>query len=177
MKYIIFFLMISSFSFSQVKHHKTDFKIIDNILIWDQVYETKKTIDDIYKILKTNTYFKNVEKLDNTITFETIEKVTPHQKHRESAFISSFMFKRKRYSGHIDFKENRYKVSIQNIEFLDDDARLNNFQKNTNLEEYVLNNKKTDFKKTAQILNSLVAFNNYFKSIFDFNKEVVKDDW
>lgn len=177
MKYFLFFLIVSSFSFNQVKHHESDFKIIDNVLIWDKVYETNKTIDDIYKILKTNNYFKNVEKLDTTITFETIEKVTPHQKHRKSSFVSSFMFKRKRYSGYIDFKDNRYKVSIQNIEFIDDDARLNNFEITTNLEQYVLNNKKNDFKKTAQILNSLVAFDNYFKSIFDFNKEVIKDDW
>ena len=179
MKYILIFLMVFNLGFGQVKHEKTNFKIIDQVLVWDHVFHDSISIDEVYKIIKSDNYFKNVEKTDNTISFETIEKNIEHKKYRENFNISMFMWHKKKYFCILEFKENRYKANVKNIEFIDETNLWTNFASSTNLERYALNNDKSKFKTLGTLSNSLITIQNYLLDKLKFSNKAISlnEDW
>ena len=89
------------------------------------------------------------------------------------------MYLKKRYFCILEFRENRYKASVKNIEFIDETNTWTNFSTSTNLERYALNNDKSKFKTLGPLSNSLITIQNYLLDKLKFSKKslIIKEDW
>lgn len=145
-----------------------NFKVDNNLLLWQNVYNDSVKpleLENFLKIKGLNIYTEN-----NISTFSynfSTENLTPYG--FKSGSYATYIQMGGFYSGVIEYKNNKYRVTVNKIEV------KNAFDPNIVLDisEYVLKQGKIKQNKTHQKV--LTLLNNYFTELFRFQK--VAKDW
>ena len=110
-------LFILLFTISINAQH--DFKIESNDLIWQKVYESNLSKEDVFTTLKTSGKFENVEIMGNSIVADIIKfPIDLGGKSRMNfyIYITAYNFAGKAI---LDFKDGRYRATIKNIQMFE----------------------------------------------------------
>ena len=176
MKLIIAFILPILLVFNQSETN--NFKIDNGKLVWQKVYETELTKNELIGELKSSGNFKNIEENENGILTE-IENLSLDFKGYGSSEMSTPMYIARNSVNsfvQIEFKEKRYRVTIKNIKLTRkyDDA-LSEQGEITDIEVFALKKRNTKFKssflkKPAKIINFT------FEQITEL-KKTEKDKW
>lgn len=165
-------ILITQNIFSQ---NQTDtlhnFKVEDNVLIWQKVFETNLKEKEKTFITKIITHFKynNLQEIDNIISFSVSDDTIDYKKYGGKwGTTAIFVQYPNNYLVVVDFKESKYRITIKNI-----NLSSNNRNLATNLEDYVLRNNQIKNSKTFN--KALDYYNKHFTEKFTITTK--KDDW
>lgn len=165
--------LLSTYCFSQ-KYVDTlyNFKVDNGNIIWQKVFETKEfnPKKQFIKQTITNLKFNNLQEIDNSISFSVTEDYIDFKKYGGSAFTTTFHVQEpKEYLAVIDFKKNKYRVTIKQITV----DYINSFKHKSPLSDVIIKKKKIrNNKRNKKDLN-------YYQKHFieQFTIKAKKDDW
>lgn len=155
----------------------------DKNIFYQQVFlvENEITTDDIEDFLLSKSNIYDVTKDDSTITFN-IQKMKINYQKYGGKFMNILILLNQSMSasGTIDVKNSKYRLTLKNIQFLDDSSLyaegVNNQASNTStLESYVLKNRKPEFRTSKIITTGLNYMDLYFSDFFKYKKPTTKD--
>lgn len=166
MKKIIFFL--ACFCVVQVYAQNNNFKIDRNNLIWQKVYESQLDITALHNSLRLQPNYTEIKLDKDIISFEF--------QYEGKKDLSAFGFKKGRFpsfiwpggscSGFIEFKDGKYRVTINKIKLIDD----YNGELIMNLSDYVV--KKGKLRQQRRFTKITDLYNRFFADKF-YVKQVV----
>ena len=167
----ILILLLFTISFN-LSAQETNFKIKNNKPIWQIVYNDSITKIDFYNNKKNNNIFQSLSKNefnDNQIDFVIKYDFTHLKPFGYKYFTSQILLRYDSFLyGNIEFKDNKYRVTISKIESIGIDDEIFNL-----LDLFV---KKNKYKTSKSYIKSLLILNNFYSSIF-VNTENSNDDW
>ena len=177
--FIIVFIISLKF-FGQEKHN---FKIENNQLEWQKVFESELIMTDIEKILKSKGVFKNIMSEEEQISGEIENISADYQGAGKRSWTTSFYVQNSSISGafYIEFKDGRYRVTLNDINL----KTINDLSGNgvsvmsanavQPLSNFAL--KKGNFRK-GFLRADAKTFEITFTNLFDFDKyELKSNDW
>lgn len=186
MKKIYIILLISLIGLISLKakcqsDNKFNFRIENNTVLWQKVFDTRLTYNQIIEIISKDNKYSNIKQFDSTIVF-THEKLDPDLKgagySRGSApmYILDNLIKQ---DVTIEVKQNRYRVTCKNIFCVQQRSIQIGFLSTTNGEthsiESIVINRKGELKKGITAYGYEILDYNYTKE-FNFNNRIVKKD-
>lgn len=128
----------------------SNFKIIQNVLVWQKIYTTTQNKSTIIKNIKTNGLLKNIEIIDSTTIKARIEGLNADYSGAGfSRGTTPMMLLGETISAPviINIKQGRYRVTIKSIMLTTSmTTPLSEVGESEPLETYVLKKKKTQFK-------------------------------
>jgi hypothetical protein len=153
-----------------------NFTIENREVIWQQVFETKLSFNELKYQIKNNAIFDKLE-IDSSKLFGELKQLNADYKGAGfSEGLTPIYITRSHINAFatIEFKEGKYRVTVRKIVLTQayDDALSKQGEK-TNIETYAVKNGKlaASFKKTpSTVLN--FTFNNLFEV-----KQEKKNDW
>lgn len=177
MKKFLFFLFISINTFSQEHNF-----VLENAEVkWEKIYdvsETKKedVLDKVKSFCLSNISYNNLQLTDDTITFQVNSDVFNLKKYGKKKFNSSMIyFYEYNYLTTIEFKDNKYKVTLRDIKIIDNKT---GYGLNSTFTDYFTKKKGTQFKDNSEAKDGLSLFNLHFSDKFNIqNTELKKSDW
>ncbi|MEB8345869.1 hypothetical protein OO010_07415 [Flavobacteriaceae bacterium KMM 6898] len=178
MKSIILFFC-STFLLSFNLSETDNFVIENGQVIWQKVYETDLTNEELVIQIKTSGQFENVSENKESLTAE-INQLSMDFKGYGISEMSTPMYVSRSYVktfALIEFKEKRYRVTLKNIKFVRkyEDA-LSKEGETTDLELFALKKRNTEFK--SKFLNKPSKNMDFtFQKVTDFNGVVKEDKW
>jgi hypothetical protein len=178
MRTILLFLTIFSFkSYSQVLEFE-NYKFENGNLIWQKIYESELTNDDLFKSFKNSGIIEDLEKSENTITgkIENLDldyKGFGDTEMNTAAYISRSYFKSFVL---IELKENRYRITLKEMKLVQKyNDGLSEEGEISELKNYAINNKNSAFKKGfTKSPSRILTFT--FDKVFNI-KEKKKSEW
>lgn len=166
-KFILIAFLIPLFSFSQ--EHQ-NFKIENNILTWEKVYDSNLNSTEISVILKKDAVL-------NSLSESFTGQSTP-QKIKCAETQAIFMDGSFQYYASIEFKEGRYRVQVSNIEVIPSmTIELYGVRSSEGPDPYsgIILKKDKNFRKNNMAQRSLECLNEYFSNKFEFTS--IEKDW
>lgn len=112
---LLFFFSVFAFSQNDTIGY---FKTTDGILIWQKVFKTKLSKNEVMKHFKQSGYFKKIDTFQNSLT-TNLKKINMDYKGYGKSEISTAMYISRNFLSSfviIDFKENKYRITLKNIE-------------------------------------------------------------
>jgi len=157
MRLFLILLLSPVLSFAQLEN----FSIDNNNVVWQKVFNDSTSTDHLTKQLKLSGKFINVQNLNNDIEFDfeyTRDdfKIYGYTYMRGAFFISNGGV----CKGIIEFKDNKYRVTITRIIVKELKPHFNEAP----LSEYAV--KKNQFRTEKAITESLIYFDKYFIYLF-----------
>lgn len=156
-------LVISMFidGLPEVNHN---FKIESNNLIWQKVYENENSIHDLYESLRQQGNYEKIyivrDEVIFTINFESKNELEAHG--YKSSSYPSYIKPGGKFTGYLQKKDNKYRVTITNVDFNWNGDLVENIDDATLKKGELRDNNRT--KKVIQL------FDRYFNSKFDLVK-------
>ncbi len=178
MRTILLILIIICFkSYSQELEFE-NFKLENGNLIWQKVYETELSNDDLLKSFKTSGIIKNLDDLENSIT-GTIENLDLDYKGFGNTEMNTAMYISRSYFKSfvlIELKDGKYRITLKEMKLVQKYSDgLNEEGEISKLKDYAIKNNNSDFRKT--FVKSPSGILNYtFDKIFEIKKKK-KSDW
>ena len=171
---LIFFLSCSILYFGQIEN----FKLENEQISWQKIYDTDKSFDEIYDLIKSNTQFSDVVRDENSITFLIKDYSIDYKGAGGSLLMTNAYISNSKYSGNVllNFKDSKYRITLSHIMYLYTSMDLNFGRNQTSysLEESVI--KKSEFRSIYKKDSSI--FNYSFTKLFDFSKyKKSTNDW
>lgn len=190
----VVFVLISQLSLAQdiLLNDTNNFKIQNDKVIWQYVYETELAENDIVDFFKKSRLFEIQEIKDKLILGTVVEKPIDYKRYGFKSMNVPIYIRDGRFDYNliIEIKNGRYRVTISDIYCIDGLNLTMNLgggistatTPNTKspLEEYVYNYKKKQFKSSFLKKNSggvfaTVWYNTYLIDQKQINK--VDDNW
>ncbi len=174
---IIFFCSIFFFSFNLTE--TDNFTIENGKVIWQKVYETDLTNENLIGRIKTSGQFENISENEESLTAK-INQLSMDFKGYGVSEMSTPMYVSRSYVKTfvlIQFKEKRYRVTLKNIKFVQkyEDALTKEGQ-TTDIELYALKKRNTEFK--SNFLNKPSKIMDFtFQKATDFNGVAEEGKW
>ena len=177
--FIYAFLLITFFSFSQnPKIEYKNFKLQDNKeIIWQKVFEINVSKDSILKLIQgnivSNSFINNLKYENYTFNgTSSFEKLTNTSSAPLRARTEYNCFVK------IDIKENKYRITIENIKFIPINFNFDGVGINHSysLEEMVVRNAKHEIRKNRNSRKMLSNFNKDLINLLTLKSEK-KEDW
>lgn len=164
---LLLFLLFSLSLQAQV----SNFTIENNNLIWSKVYNDSVSSENLLKIVRTKGKFDQINLANNEINF-TLQYSNSDLKPYGYKYMTGAIFLQTGGTciGLIEFKENRYKVSVYSIKINPDSEEDS---KEYPLSEYAL--KKGEIKKIGTIRKALEFYDGYLTDVF--SSKTVNKDW
>lgn len=163
-----------------------NFKILNESVVWQFVYQVDKTEKGIIKYFKDSKLFR-VDDMDSvSINGSVDNKPIEYQKYKFSSMGTPMYISNSNcsYNISIDVKDGRYRVTISRVMFASTiNMSMNGISTNSNqlssLNEYAYNFKRNKFKPAfstygADKVLATVWYNTY---LFKENKESPDSDW
>ena len=139
-----------------------NFKIESNNLIWQKVYDNENSIHDLYESLRQQGNYEKIyivrDEVIFTINFESKNELEAHG--YRSGGYPSYIKPGGKFTGYLQKKEGKYRVTITNIDFNWNGDLVENIDDATLKKGELRDNNKT--KKVIQL------FDRYFNTKFDF---------
>ena len=174
MKKILLFslLIISQLLFSQIEN----FTLSNNQVKWNKVYESSKTLQDVKNEIGGRNNLKIIEENENSIIGE-FSNLTMDYKKAGFTYMGTpiVLNETNKFSGSfkIEFKENRYRATIWNLNSKGMNMTLYGgglglgSELSTNLEELLLKKGNTEFRKNAyKVVGKII--DTTFQNLMDF---------
>jgi len=143
-----------------------NFKLENGTLIWQKVYKTKLSNDELIKSFKISGIIKNFDAFDNFI-IGNIKLMSIDYKSFGKSYLSTVTYISDNYFNSfilIEFKEGRYKVTLKDMKLI---TKYSNKQNN----EFDISDFKMIFKKSPSEI-----FNFTFDKVFTIKKKK-KSNW
>lgn len=151
---IALLLLLSTVSFAQ--NH--NFIVADSLVIWQKVYQNSKNISDL----------KNNPRLDFRTDATGCIKKTNFSNNGLNELVGEFR---------IEFKENRYRVSVYNIRFYKIGVNtLENAKELETTTDFSIEKVALKRNGTVRDNDTIKELNNHFTNLFTI-KEQVKSEW
>ena len=155
-----------------------NFKLEDGNLVWQKVYETELSNDEIIKSFKTSGIIKNLENLENSLT-GTIENLDLDYKGFGKTEMNTAMYISRSYFKSfvlIELKEGRYRITLKEMKLVQKYSDgLNEEGEISELKDYAVKNNNSDFRKSFKKAPSGIL-NFTFDKVFEIKKKK-KSDW
>jgi len=162
MRIQIFIIYLSCcFSFSQ-----HNFNLENSLLKWQKVFHKTTNYSEIKEQLLSENFVINKD--NDIINFEKSFTTNELKNHGYKRSTFPTYFNDGTIFGFIAFKENRYRVTITQIQFIN----ILNPDIINNISDYIRNEKKLNSKSNLKVLNTLES---YFTKSFTLNDK--KDNW
>lgn len=155
---------------------QSNFLIEENQLIWQKVYEVKSSPEEFKSQLLKNLEFGDIDVTTDQIIATINNLKIDYKGYGASEMFTSMYIPRNNYNALalIEFKENRYRITIKDIMAIADYSDgLTQQGEKTQLERFAMNRKglrKRFIEKDAPI------FNYTFENLFKLNQKN-NDDW
>ncbi len=168
-------------TYGDPKNKKVDtkgFKISNSQLIWQKVYESTETIDQLTTRLKEDGNVKNIEVTDHTIFGNLDDLYADYQGAGYGRAVTPMMLLSQQIicTVTIEFKTNKFRVTIKNMKLKNTSPTpLSPVGEVEPIETYVLKKKGTQFK-TGFLNACATILNHTFNKIFE-NKIEEEDNW
>lgn len=178
MRIILLILTIFCFkSYSQVLEFE-NYKLENGNLIWQKIYETELTNDDLLKSFKTSGIIKEIEKSENTI-IGIIENLDIDYKGFGNTEMNTAMYISRSYFKSfvlIEMKEKRYRITLKEMKLVQKyNDGLSEEGEISELKNYAINKKNSAFKKGFKKSPSkILTFT--FDKVFDIEQKK-KSEW
>lgn len=178
MRTILLILTIICFkSYSQELEFE-NFNLEDGNLVWQKVYETELSNDEIIKSFKTSGIVKDLENLENSLT-GTIENLDLDYKGFGKTEMNTAMYISRSYFKSfvlIELKEGRYRITLKEMKLVQKYSDgLNEEGEISELKDYAVKNNNSDFRKSFKKAPSGIL-NFTFDKVFKIKKKK-KSDW
>ncbi len=178
MKSILFFLC-STFLVGFNLSETDNFEIENGQVIWQKVYDTDLTKEQLIGQIKSSGKFKNISENGESLSAE-IDQLSMDFKGYGVSEMSTPMYVSRSYVqafALIEFKEERYRVTLKNIKFVKkyDDA-LSKEGETTDIELFALKKRNTEFK-SAFLKKPSKIMDFTFQKVTDFKGVVKEDKW
>jgi hypothetical protein len=173
-KLTIILLLLTSSAFGQkLVDSLFTFKVMDNEVIWQKIFTSE--VEDLQNAFKkevvTNMQLENLQEIGNTISFNVKGENIDFKKYGGTwGGTAIFLQYPQNFLVVIDFKDNRYRVSVKSIKI---DFSSSGVDGINNLEDYIL--KKGKFKNTKYLKKMLGYCHRHYTSKFTI--KVKNDDW
>jgi len=171
-KLTIVIILIASNTFSQ-KYIDTlyHFKVEKNDITWQKVFEN--SLPDLQKTFikqtMTNLKFDSLQEIDETISFSVKDDIVDFKKYGGKWGTTAIFIQYPiNYLVVIDFKENKYRVTIKSINLKSEIRYMA-----TDLNDYIL--KQGKIKNTNTLNTGLSYYDQHFTEKFTITTK--KDDW
>lgn len=175
-KLLLVFLFISVKSLDAQNYN---FKIVDERLMWQAVYNKEVSPDEMVSYLKQYDYITDIQQSQDDIIARIDRHVLDHRGAGSSDFGVSPFVKRNVWSAsfRVEFKPGRYRVTI--VEIISDlpaTSLAGSTQTKDPLEKWALKSRNSEFRIAFKKYNAVI-FNHSFNKIFDFTYQKFDDDW
>lgn len=164
-KTLLLLLFIPFLSFSQKQ-----LEIENGEIIWQKVYETNLTKEEIKSSIKANPILNpildNLSGTANPVKMECEETIPIYLEGKIQFFVL------------IQLKENRYRVTISNINIIPHQTvgiwGVNSSENPQNIEDYQIRN-NGEFRKNRMARNTRYCIEDYLTELFKINN--ISNDW
>ena len=178
MRAILLILTIICFkSYSQDLEWE-NFKLEEGNLIWEKVYETELSSDEILKSFKISGIIKDIDTLGNSIT-GTIKNLDLDYKGFGKTEMNTAMYISRNYFKSfilIEMKEGRYRITLKEMKLVQKYSDgLSEEGEISELKDYAVKNSRKDFRKLFKKTPSGIL-NFTFDKVFGIKKKK-KSDW
>ena len=178
MKLILLLIYLPMVAIGFNQSDTDNFAIENGKLVWQKVYETELTKEQLTQKIKSSGDFKNLEINESGIIGEIVNLTLDFKGFGSSEMSTPIYIARNSVNSFVqfEFKENRYRVSIKNIKLTQNyDDAISRQGEMTDLEAYALKKRNTEYKsnflkKPSKIINFT------FENITEF-KVKKKDKW
>ena len=164
-------LILSSLVISMIITGVThNFKIESNNLIWQKVYDSNNSIYELYESLRQQGNYEKIYIVRNevifTINFESKNELDAHG--YKSSSYPSYLKPGGKFTGYLQKKEGKYRVTITNVDFNWNGDQVEN------IDDAAL--KKGELKHNTKAKKVIQLFDRYFNEKFDFS-ESLSTNW
>lgn len=178
MRIILFIITILCFKSYSQNLEFDNFKLNEVNLVWQKVYETELSNNEILKSFKTSGIITEIDTLENSIT-GTIKNLSLDYKGFGKSEMSTSMYITRSYFQCfvlIELKEKRYRITLKEMKLVQkySDA-LSEEGEISELEDYAIKNSKKDFKKSFKKSPSGILNYTFDKVFLMKNKN--KSEW
>lgn len=178
MKTLLFTLFGSMF-FLLNSPNIDNFSIKNGVLIWQKIYDTELSKEQLIHAIRSSGDFSNISVYKDNLIAEISELSLSHKEYNAIAGVKAPHYAIHKYLKSyvvIDFKENRYRVTIKSIKFTPKDFSLEFGSRIFEAEEIFLDSTTGNFnnrflKKGSKIMDFT------FQKITDFTKQPTLSEW
>jgi hypothetical protein len=180
MKNISFLILFIATSINAQIDTAHNFNLSENLTVnYQQIFSAENiTANDLKAQLSKQSGLKNIEIKDNQITGQIVDLKITYSKEGPAAPL----FLRDHFNADftIDIKQNKYRLTLTNIVFIDRQSALaydtdNSEVLKTKIEDLVIKRKKQIFKTSKTIDAALNYTNIYLTKYFSYN--AANNDW
>lgn len=170
MKYL---LILSAFVFSSFTTFAPNhnFKLEKSNLIWQKVYKSEQTVHELYDSLRSHGNYEKIYIVRDEVifkfNFDSYNELGAHG-YRKGSY-PSFLKPGGKYTGYLQKKGKKYRVTITSVEFNWNGDLVENIDDATLKRGEIKNSKKT--KKVIQL------FDRYFNDKFSLDKQRSNNNW
>lgn len=175
----LLFLIITSASIGTITSDTINFKIENRQIVWQKVYETKFTKEQLNSMITSSGMFKNITETQQGWTANIEELSLDFQGVGESEMNVPMYIPRSYVKAFavIEFKEDRYRVTIKSIKLMQKyDDPLSKQGEITDLELYALKKKEVEFSNNF-LKKPIKIFNFTFDKIASLGTAKGEDKW
>lgn len=170
MKKLILILFICTAGFSQ---EAKNFKLQDNSLVWDHVFNSDLSQEKIKSILEADPFLNplaaNFSGESNPIKLNCEETT--------AIYWDAQLY----YFARIQFKEGKYKVEVSNFQLLPSySINLAGIQTSTTaegLDKYIVKHNKPEIRSGSMHQNALECLDQYLLQKFSFQEDPDQNNW
>ena len=147
-----------------------NFSIKEGDVIWQKVYSTTLTRDEVFNVIKTNGALTDIMETDQVLTGNLVERVAEYTSlgYKRGA-VPIFLNHLLGGFVKVEMRDGRYRVTVSKMYRIDDSTPR---RERTDFTFYV--NKKGEFRlfpETARII-----YDANFNKMFEI-KDVIEEDW
>jgi hypothetical protein len=181
MKKLLFLSTLVFFSYA--KSQENTFTINNKQVVWQKIYDSEKTIDEIKSIL-SNSGKASIKSNENGILYGDISDYMMDYKGAGNTRAGTPMYvSSSKFYGNfkVEFKTGKYRVTVTNIRLKGNSVSLYTSgvaisnDGNENIESYALTNDKESFRGNFEGRASKII-NYSFSQLFDVSKYSKTDD-
>jgi hypothetical protein len=187
---VFFLLLLSPAALSQTNTVAyRSFHIENKEVVWIQVFHEEPLVDDLskrlFEHLKNKVWIKNIKFEGPDIVAELNEYRPDYKRYGGKFTNTSSVIRTGKFAGtiRISFKDGKYRVVIEGITYEalqsstgSGKATIEQHQVSGTLNDFALNNLRTDFKKRNRL--NLDILHSSFKDSFTIKvNQVIDEDW
>ncbi len=150
------------------------FKVENNNIVWQKVFRTEASINDVHQALQLKGDVNRLKIEEDVLFFELTfdNKQDLHQYGYRRGSYPSYLGLGGKYSGYVQVKDGRYRVTVNNVQFIDD---INGLLLDDLTANATRKGKVREGNRTRKVLN---VFDAYFSDKFDVTvQQLSNSDW
>lgn len=156
---------------------KTDnFYIEDSQVIWQKVYTTELSKEQLITEIRNSGYFNNTSLHGDTMTAEISELYLDFKGYGDKTKLPRLGARYMKSYVIIDFKKEKYRITIKNMRFRPIVTGGDSYDRTIHLEEVALQKEADSFKEKF-LKNTSKVMDFTFQKITDFKESEDNDNW